>query len=162
MGEFLGWATVVCSALAIGDFIFKRLNKVVTGYLPRESQFRDYYKLLLKLFIRFHKLFGLAAVTFAVIHFLSQYLGGDIAITGVIAVCSLALMGVTGIILAVVHELIFVHLSSLKAGRCRQPQKSAVHSAACQPVFDFLVVSRQKFKIDIRIILLKGLDHVPL
>jgi hypothetical protein len=103
MGEFLGWATVVCSALAIGDFIFKRLNKVVIGYLPKESQFRDYYKLLLKLFIRFHKLFGLAAVTFAVVHFLTQYLGGEIAITGVIATCSLALMGVTGIILAVVH-----------------------------------------------------------
>jgi hypothetical protein len=101
--EFLGWATVVFSALAIGDFVLKRLNKLVIKYIPAESPLRGYYKLILKLFIRFHKLFGLVAVAFAITHFLSQYFYGEVAITGVIAVCTLAMMGITGIVLATVH-----------------------------------------------------------
>lgn len=96
IGEFLGWVTVVCYIISICTFIVKQGNKLFISRLPKESQIKKYYMLLMKLIIKCHMYFGISAGIFAVIHYFVQTSSGHDSVTGTILMVAMVITVIIG------------------------------------------------------------------
>lgn len=98
---FIGWVICVCWVIALLNYFVKWIFKTWIVKLPKESGIRALYQLLMKIIVKYHRLFGTVAVTFAVVHMALQLVYDTLSITGIVAVAVIVLSGVTGIALSV-------------------------------------------------------------
>lgn len=98
MGEFLGWCIVVTYAVAMLNFALKRINKYYISKLPKEKEnIKNYFKLIMKPIIKYHRYFGLLAILALTVHFLYIYLNYWISPTGVFAAISMVILVALGL-----------------------------------------------------------------
>jgi hypothetical protein len=98
-GELLGWVTGVCFAAAVLTYLVKRINKRWILALPKESAARQAYQTGMKLVVKNHRWFGIAAAAAAAAHLLVQILWNEPSVTGLTAAGLLAATAVLGMIM---------------------------------------------------------------
>lgn len=95
-GELLGWLIIISYVGTILNFIIKFTNKRWGKSISANVTGKKIIGILMKIFVRNHKYFGLAAATFLILHFLIQFSTYGINFTGGLAAGLLLLQVVLG------------------------------------------------------------------
>ena len=85
LGELLGWLIAVSFGATILNYVLKFINKKYAKQINSSPEIKKYYSLLMKIFVRQHKLWGISTIVFLLLHFLVQSLFNEISTTGLIA-----------------------------------------------------------------------------
>lgn len=83
-GGFFGWTIVVCYGIAVLNYVFKFLNKKFSSTIKKNDIVKKYFNMLLKLIVKYHKIFGSLTILFILVHFLIMYSTIGIKISGLI------------------------------------------------------------------------------
>ncbi len=104
LGELLGWITGVCFIAAVLNYFVKRVNKRWIAPLPKESSVKTIYQKLMKLVVKYHRYFGLAAAAAVAAHLPVQVLGQFASVSGIAAASLLVLTAVMGAVMLYGHK----------------------------------------------------------
>lgn len=99
-GEVLGWFAAVCYFAAVADLFLKRIFKGWVVRLSKDSPFRTCYQAGLRLVVRYHRYFGMAAGLFAPLHLWRQLGHVRVSYSGVLAAVLMMLTAVLGTVIA--------------------------------------------------------------
>lgn len=98
--EFLGWVTAISFGIALLNFFSKLIHKHYISKLGKDKKvWVDYYRKLMKLVIRYHKVAGTVAVAAVLTHFTVAYSNGFLRLTGIVSalmMISIFLLGAYG------------------------------------------------------------------
>jgi len=84
--ELLGWVTVISFSFAMLNFLLKYINKKYINKLgPDKKQIVTFYRKVMKVIIKYHKVAGTIAVFSVLTHFYIAFSSGRLSITGIIA-----------------------------------------------------------------------------
>ena len=103
-GSVLGWITAVCYFIAVANLFVKQIFRRFIAKLPKDSAFKKVYQLFMKLIVRYHRYFGMAAGAFAVFHLLWQILNVRVSFSGIFAAALLASTALFGVAVAYGHK----------------------------------------------------------
>lgn len=95
-GEVLGWVAAVCYFVSVANFFVKRIFQARVAGLPKESAFRKGYQFFMKLIVRYHRYFGMAAGAFALFHLCWQIVNVRVSYSGVLVAAIMAVTAVLG------------------------------------------------------------------
>jgi hypothetical protein len=84
-GELTGLAIIFFYGLTILNFVFKFVLKRFRPQLMKRPKFFAFYLKLVKFFVKYHRWFGITAITFALVHFMIQFFDEGLSLTGVLA-----------------------------------------------------------------------------
>lgn len=91
--EFLGWVTAISFGIALLNFISKFVHKHYISKLGKDKKvWADYYRKVMKLVIRYHKLAGTVAVTAVLTHFTVAYSNGFLSLTGIVSAVMMSII----------------------------------------------------------------------
>ena len=96
-GGFFGWTIVTCYGLAVLNYVLKFLNRNFSSAIKKNDSVKKYFNMLLKLIVRYHKVFGFLTVLFFIVHFLIMYFTRGIKITGLIVATLMLVQIIHGI-----------------------------------------------------------------
>ena len=99
-GEVLGWFAAVCYFISVANFFVKRIYKTWIARLPKNSAVKKGYQFLMKLFVKYHRYFGIAAGVFALCHLGWQIVNVRISYSGVLVTAAMAVTTLLGIFIA--------------------------------------------------------------
>jgi len=99
-GEVIGWIAAVCYFISVANLFVKRLYKAKISKLPQGSAFRAAYQALMRLLVRYHRYFGMAAGAFALFHLCWQITNVRVSVSGVLAAALMAAASLLGIAVA--------------------------------------------------------------
>ena len=85
LGDFLGWLTGLCFALALLNYLVKWANKRWGAKLPKDSDLKKNYNTFMKFIIKNHRFFGFGAAISLGIHLFLQITFQWVSVTGLIA-----------------------------------------------------------------------------
>jgi len=117
-GEFLGWLIMIAYAGTLMNFVVKFVNKKIMANKSASAKVKDIMKLLLKIFVKNHKLFGFATILFILIHLILQTLTFGLNTTGLIAASLMLLqvfMGMYGTAFHKKRNSLWFHLHRIVA-----------------------------------------------
>jgi len=101
----LGWITALSYGVAISNFFVKYINKKYISKLGvAYKQIADFYRVIMKLVVRTHKLAGVIAIISLTTHFLIAFSRNIIPATGVIAAVLMFIMLFLGIYGAYINK----------------------------------------------------------
>jgi len=100
MGEALGWIAAVCYFVSVANFFVKRVFRAGIAGLPKDSAFKRGYQLFMKLIVKYHRYFGMAAGVFALVHLCWQIVSVRVSYSGVLAAAIMAVTAILGIFIA--------------------------------------------------------------
>lgn len=95
-GEVLGWVAAVCYFVSVANFFVKRIFQARVTGLPKESAFRKGYQFFMKLIVRYHRYFGMAAGAFALFYLCWQIVNVRVSYSGVLVAAIMAVTAVLG------------------------------------------------------------------
>ena len=104
IGELLGWLIVVAYSGTLMNFITKYINKKIMADKAASQKMKDIMKLLLKVFVKNHRLFGFATILFILIHLILQFLTFGLNTTGLIAASLMLLQVFMGMYGTALHK----------------------------------------------------------
>lgn len=84
-GNFLGFLIILFYGLTILNFILKYINKNYKDIIKNNKLLSKYFHVILKIIVKYHKVFGLLTILFILLHFAIQYMYKWISITGIVA-----------------------------------------------------------------------------
>jgi hypothetical protein len=99
-GEVLGWIAAVCFFIAVSNIFVKGFFKNVVVKMPKSCVFRSIYQYFMKLVVRYHRYFGMAAGTFALVHLCWQTANVRVSYSGIFVAALMAVTAVLGIAIA--------------------------------------------------------------
>jgi hypothetical protein len=103
--EILGWTIIISFSIAIANYVLKFLHKSYVSKLSKKHpQFVTYYRKVMKMVIKVHKLAGLVAGLAVLSHFLVAFTNGMLRTSGIIAAVILGMIVSLGIYGAYVHK----------------------------------------------------------
>lgn len=85
IGEFLGWVLFISTAFAIMTYIIKYIAKNYMQQVSKVKNGKEILKYGQKIFVRYHKYFGICAFIFLVLHFIVQNNNEPFNLSGYIA-----------------------------------------------------------------------------
>ncbi len=95
--DLLGWVTAISFGIAILNYFVKYINKKYINKLGKDKkQIVDFYRKIMKLIVKNHKLAGAIAVFSVLTHFFIAFSNNIISITGIIAACLMAVIFLLG------------------------------------------------------------------
>lgn len=97
LGNFLGWLTIFLFAGTIANYIVKFINKKWGKQIATSPTGKKSMTLLLKVFTKNHRYFGIAAFAALLFHFVIQFFRFGFSISGFIAAVLLILQVILGI-----------------------------------------------------------------
>lgn len=97
LGGFLGWLTAILFAGTLANYIVKLINKKWGKKISASPAGKKILTLFMKVFVKNHRYFGLGAFIALLLHFVIQFLGFGVSISGVIAAVLLVLQTALGI-----------------------------------------------------------------
>ena len=95
-GEVFGWLLVISLVGTIMNYCVKFINKRFGKNAGPDSLFKKCMKILMTIFVRNHRYFGLAAVILLMIHFLIQFFTYGLNLTGGLAAGLLLIQVILG------------------------------------------------------------------
>ena len=95
-GGVLGFLIIFFYALTILNYILKYINKRYKNEIKKNELFSKYFHKLLKIIVKYHKVFGFMTVAFILLHFAIQYTNYRLSITGIIAAACMLLQVILG------------------------------------------------------------------
>jgi predicted heme/steroid binding protein len=104
LGGLFGWLLVALFGAAILNFFVKWFNKKYGKNLKEGSFGKKALQLLMKVFVRKHKLFGILAAGLLLGHFALQFLRSGLSLSGGLAASLLILQVALGIYAAAAHR----------------------------------------------------------
>jgi predicted heme/steroid binding protein len=90
-GGLFGWLIIISFGGTILNYIIKFINRKWGKKISGSAGGKKTLGLLMKIFVRNHKIFGFATVLFLLLHFISQFTRFGINLTGALAACILLL-----------------------------------------------------------------------
>lgn len=99
-GELLGWIAAVCYFVSVANLFVKRIFRMWIAKLPKDSAFKKAYQTFMRLIVKYHRYFGMAAGVFAVIHLCWQLLNVRASWSGILVAALMAVTAVLGIAVA--------------------------------------------------------------
>ena len=100
LGEALGWVAAVCYFISVANFFVKRIFKAWVVKLPKDSALKKGYQLFMKLLVKYHRYFGIAAGAFALFHLCWQLVNVRVSYSGVLVASLMAATAILGIFIA--------------------------------------------------------------
>jgi len=97
LGGPLGIIIIVLYGLTILNYFVKLIFKNYRKQLSKYPKFLKIYTVVMKLIVKYHKLFGLLTILFLLAHFLLQFSIFGLSITGTIAAGTMLLQIALGI-----------------------------------------------------------------
>lgn len=99
LSEFLGWITAVAFGLAVLNYFIKYVNrKFINNVSKEDPSLAKNYRIIMRYFIRYHRLFGIIATVAVSIHFIVIYTTqGILSYTGIIAAIAMILVFSLGV-----------------------------------------------------------------
>jgi hypothetical protein len=95
---FLGWVAAYGFGIAILNYFVKFINKKVISKLGKDKkQIVDYYRIFMKLIIKYHKLAGTVAVVAVASHFFIAFSNDRTRLTGIVAALIMACIFLIGV-----------------------------------------------------------------
>lgn len=85
LGGLFGWLLVIAFAGTILNYCLKFINKRYSKKIAQYPNGKRIIKMLMTIFVRNHKYFGLATIVLLLAHFISQFTRFGINVTGAIA-----------------------------------------------------------------------------
>ncbi len=104
IGELLGFLAAGCYFIAVANLFAKQINRIWIVKFPRENGFRMFCQRVLRLLVRYHRVFGVAAGIFAAVHLLWQAVNVRISYSGVLATMLMATVVLAGMLIAFAHR----------------------------------------------------------
>lgn len=104
LGRFLGWLIVAGYLLTVLNYFVKLINRKVVSKKPADSPLRKNYTKFMRIIVKYHRYFALAATLILIVHFIIQYLVWGFYITGIIAAALLVVQGFLGAYGTIVHK----------------------------------------------------------
>ena len=98
MGEFLGWLICIGFAGTLLNYVLKWVQKKYGKVISKNPTGKVVMPILMKVFVRNHKLFGMATITLLLVHFLIQFTQRGLNITGAIAASFMIAQVVLGMV----------------------------------------------------------------
>ncbi|SHJ90354.1 hypothetical protein SAMN02745248_01256 [Hathewaya proteolytica DSM 3090] len=84
--ELLGWIIAIGYGIAFANFLLKYINRKYIVKVPKSyKKYVDYYRIVMRYVIRYHKLAGYAAAIALITHFFIMYNIEGLSITGLAA-----------------------------------------------------------------------------
>lgn len=99
-GEVLGWIAAVCYFVSVANFFVKRLFKAKIAKLPKGNSFRSGYQVFMRLLVKYHRYFGIAAGVFALCHLCWQLVNVRASYSGILVAALMAVTAVFGVFVA--------------------------------------------------------------
>lgn len=97
LGDFLGWLTIILFAGTIANYIVKFISKKWGKKISTSPTGKKIFTYFMKVFIKYHRYFGIGAFIALLLHFILQFLNFGFSISGVIAAALLIVQVVIGI-----------------------------------------------------------------
>ncbi|WKY47478.1 hypothetical protein Q5O24_14150 [Eubacteriaceae bacterium ES3] len=85
LGELIGWLLIFAYGATLLNFVLKFINKRFGKVIARNKTAKKLMQFLMTVFVKNHKIFGMATVIFLLSHFAIQYSRFGINLTGVMA-----------------------------------------------------------------------------
>lgn len=85
LGRLLGWLLIIALTGTLLNFCLKQINKYFGKKISASPLGKQIMKFLMKLFVRNHRYFGIAAVILLFVHFIVQFSTYGINVAGMIA-----------------------------------------------------------------------------
>ncbi len=104
IGEVLGWIAAVCYFVAVSNLFVKQIFRSVIIKLPKDNAVRKFWQIFMRLIVKYHRYFGIAAGMFAVSHLCWQITNVRISYSGVTVTVLMAVTAVLGIAVAYGHK----------------------------------------------------------
>lgn len=102
---FLGWVTTVSFGFAILNYLLKFINK---KYISKFGKGREniviYYKKIMRLVIRYHKLAGITAMISVILHFIAALIYNKILIAGIVSAILMLILFLLGVYGACINK----------------------------------------------------------
>lgn len=103
--EFLGWVTAVSFGFALLNYLLKFINKKYISKLGKEKQKAViYYKKIMRIVIRYHKLAGITAMTSVTLHFIVALINNRILISGIVSALLMLILFILGVYGAYINK----------------------------------------------------------
>ena len=96
-GDFLGWLTIILFAGTIANYLVKFINIKWGKQISASPSGKRVVAILMKLFVKGHRYFGLGALIALLLHFTVQFLNFGLSISGILAAALMILQVVLGI-----------------------------------------------------------------
>ncbi|MGB4659239.1 MAG: hypothetical protein WBI07_08670 [Mobilitalea sp.] len=97
IGELLGWLIIIGYTLTALNFVVKAVNKKFGKNMAKYPKFKKIYSTIMKILVKYHKLFGLSTIVFILAHFIVQYTSFGLRISGGVAAAVMILQILLGI-----------------------------------------------------------------
>lgn len=104
LGEVLGWAAAVCYFIAVANLFVKQIFRLWIAKLPKDNALRKVYQIFMRLVVKYHRYFGIAAGVFALFHLCWQIIHVRVSYSGVASAVLMALTAILGILIAYCHK----------------------------------------------------------
>ncbi|WAW15408.1 hypothetical protein [Peptostreptococcus equinus] len=97
IAKFFGFLALGSFGATVMNFITKYIKKNFYQYIKKYKIVDKYFPILVTIFVKYHKIWGLMAVGGLLLHFSIMWTINGISITGIIAGCILGLQVLLGI-----------------------------------------------------------------
>lgn len=96
---FLGWITAIAFGLAVLNYFIKYVNRKFINKISKENPaLAKNYRIVMRYFVKYHRLFGIIATISVIMHFIIIYTTqGVLSYTGIIAAIAMILVFSLGI-----------------------------------------------------------------
>jgi len=126
-GDFLGWASFAFYIVSLANYFIKLTGRLLIPHLGNLPTVKNFYiKIVMRIFVRDHKYFGIAAGILALVHFIVRYISGMTSVIGLISTIMMLLTMILGITI-------------LAAGR-NNPKIKNIHRACCACVLIVMII----------------------
>lgn len=85
LGEFFGWLLIITFGGTILNYCLKFINKRYGKEILKYPFLKKYMRILMNIFVKYHRYFGLATIALILLHFTIQFYSKGISITGCIS-----------------------------------------------------------------------------
>lgn len=82
IGGLFGWITIILFCATLLNFILKFINKKFSKQIAQNQSIKPIFSFLTKLFVRYHRVWGLLTVITLITHFLIQFNTFGVSISG--------------------------------------------------------------------------------
>lgn len=104
LGEAIGWAAAVCYFVSVANIFVKQIFRAWIAKLPKDNSFKTVYQTFMRIMIKYHRYFGMAAGVFALFHLYWQIANVRISYSGVAAAILMAVTAAFGAAVAYGHK----------------------------------------------------------
>ncbi|BCN32293.1 cytochrome b5 domain-containing protein [Anaeromicropila herbilytica] len=97
IGNLFGWLIVISYVGTMLNYVVKAINRKYGKKIAKNQNAKQIMSLLMKVFVKYHRLFGYATVVFLIVHYVMQYMNFGFNITGTVAAALMIIQVLVGI-----------------------------------------------------------------